>query len=65
MDFFEMIVSQYGSVRHCCSALGIDREQFRRQMRSGDPRFLDAIADNCKLSRQEVRWEFRYHNENT
>jgi hypothetical protein len=24
---------------------------------------LDAIADNCRLSRQEVRWEFRYHNE--
>ncbi len=65
MDFFEMIVSQYGSVHHCCKALGIDYDQFKRQMRSGDTRFLDAIADHCKLSRQEVRWEFHYYKENT
>lgn len=64
MEFFEMIVSQYGSVRACCDRLGINRAQFRRQLQTGDARFLNAIADGCKLSRQEVRWEFTYHKEN-
>ena len=26
--------------------------------------FLNAIADGCRLSRQEVAWEFKYWKEN-
>jgi len=65
MEFFEMIRSQYGSVQACAKTLGIKQEQLIRQIRTGDTRVLDAIADGCRLSRQEVRWEFRYHQENT
>lgn len=64
MEFFDMIVSQYGSVNACARTLGINRDQFNRQLRAGSPAFLDAIADGCRLSRQEVRWEFRYYREN-
>jgi hypothetical protein len=63
MEFFDMIVSQYGSVHKCAAKLGTNREQLLRQIRTGDRRVLDAIADNCRLSRQEVKWEFRYHTE--
>ena len=65
MEFFDMIISQYGSVHKCAAKLGTNREQLLRQIRTGNDQVLDAIADNCRLSRQEVRWEFRYHTENT
>ena len=65
MEFFEMIKSQYGSVQACAKKLGVNKEQLMRQIKTGDARVLDAIADNCRLSRIEVRWEFRYHKENT
>ena len=65
MEFFDMIKSQYGSVQACAKKLGINKEQLMRQIQTGDVRVLDAIADGCRLSRQEVRWEFRYHTENT
>ena len=63
MEFFEMIKSQYGSTAQCAKALGISQEQFMRQLRTGSSTFLHAIADGCKLSRQEVRWEFKYYRE--
>lgn len=63
MEFFDMIVSQYGSVQNCARKLGINHDQFHRQLRSGSTPFLNAIADNCRLSRQEVKWEFRYYRE--
>jgi hypothetical protein len=63
MEFLEMIRSQYGSVNNCAKALGINKEQFMRQLRTGSSSFLNAIADNCRLSRQEVRWEFKYYRE--
>jgi len=44
--------------------LGITRNQFDRQLRSGSKVFLNAIADGCRLSRQEVAWEFKYWKEN-
>ena len=65
MEFFEMLKSQYGSVQACAKKLGVNKEQLMRQIKTGDGRVLDAIADNCRLSRIEVRWEFRYHKENT
>jgi len=65
MEFFDMIESQYGSVQACAKKLGTNKEQLMRQIKTGDGRVLDAIADNCRLSRIEVRWEFRYHKENT
>jgi len=65
MEFFEMIKSQYGSVQACAKKLGVNKEQLMRQIKTGDGRVLDAIADNCRLSRIEVRWEFKYHKENT
>jgi len=65
MEFFEMIKSQYGSVQACAKKLGTNQDQLLRQIKTGDTRVLDAIADNCRLSRLEVRWEFRYHKENT
>lgn len=65
MEFFEMIKSQYGSVQACAKKLGTTKDQLLRQIKTGDTRVLDAIADNCRLSRLEVRWEFRYHKENT
>lgn len=55
-----MIRSQYGGVHECCQALGITRDQFDRQLRSGSKVFLHAIADNSRLSRQEVEWEYKY-----
>jgi hypothetical protein len=63
MEFFDMIVSQYGSVHKCAEKLGTNRERLLRHIRTGDPRVLNAIADNCRLSRQEVKWEFRYYTE--
>ena len=60
-----MIKSQYGSVQACAKKLGVNKEQLMRQIKTGDGRVLDAIADNCRLSRIEVRWEFKYHKENT
>jgi hypothetical protein len=62
-EFYEMIRSQYGGVEQCCEALGITRDQFDRQLRSGSQMFLDAIADHSRLSRKEVRWEFKYAKE--
>jgi len=59
-----MIKSQYGSLNKCAEKLGTNKEQLMRQIRTGDSRVLEAIADNCRLSRQEVRWEFRYFQEN-
>jgi len=59
-EFYEMIRSQYGSVDECCVALGITRQQFDRQLRSGSKVFLNAIADGCKLSRLEVSWEYKF-----
>ena len=66
MEFFDMIISQYGSVhrvrRKSWEPIGsssCDRSA------PGNDQVLDAIADNCRLSRQEVKWEFRYHKENT
>jgi hypothetical protein len=64
MEFFDMIKSQYGSLNKCAQKLGTNKEQLMRQIRTGDSRVLEAIADNCRLSRQEVRWEFRYFQEN-
>jgi len=64
MEFFDMINSQYGSLNKCAQKLGTNKEQLMRQIRTGDSRVLEAIADNCRLSRQEVRWEFRYFQEN-
>jgi len=64
MEFFDMIKSQYGSLNKCAEKLGTNKEQLMRQIRTGDSRVLEAIADNCRLSRQEVRWEFRYFQEN-
>ena len=64
MEFFDMIKSQYGSLNKCAQKLGTNKEQLMRQFRTGDSRVLEAIADNCRLSRQEVRWEFRYFQEN-
>ncbi len=64
MEFFDMIKSQYGSLNRCAQKLGTNKEQLMRQIRTGDSRVLEAIADNCRLSRQEVRWEFRYFQEN-
>lgn len=63
MEFFDMIKSQYGSTEKCAEKLGIPHEQFVRQLRTGSTAFLHAIADGCKLSRQEVRWEFKYYRE--
>ena len=63
MEFLEMIRSQYGSVNKCAHKLGINQDQFMRQLRTGHSSFLHAIADNCRLSRQEVKWEFRYYRE--
>ena len=63
MEFFDMIKSQYGSIHRCAKKLGTNQEQLLRQIRTGDRRVLDAIAVNCRLSRQEVRWEFRYYRE--
>ena len=60
-----MIKSQYGSLNKCAQKLGTNKEQLMRQIRTGDSRVLDAIADNCRLSRLEVHWEFKYHKENT
>ena len=62
-DFYEMIRSQYGSIDEACIHLGITRAQFDRQLRSGSKVFLNAIADGCRLSRQEVHWEFTYSKE--
>lgn len=62
-EFYEMIRSQYGSVDEACVHLGITRAQFDRQLRSGSKVFLNAIADGCRLSRQEVQWEFKYLKE--
>lgn len=62
-EFHDMICSQYGSIARCCEVLGITRDQFDRQLRSGSKVFLDAVADNSRLSRQEVRWEFKYAKE--
>ena len=59
-EFYDMISSQYGGVSECCKALGITRDQFDRQLRSGSKVFLNAVADNCRLSRQEVSWEYKY-----
>ena len=59
-EFYEMISSQYGSIHKCCEVLGITRDQFDRQLRSGSKVFLNAIADNSRLSRQEVAWEYKY-----
>jgi len=64
MDFYDMIRSQYGSIEALCEALAITRQQFDRHLRSGSKVFLEAIADGCKLSRQEVKWEFKYWKEN-
>jgi len=64
MEFFDMIKGQYGSLNKCAQKLGTNKEQLMRQIRTGDSRVLEAIADNCRLSRQEVRWEFRYFQEN-
>lgn len=64
MEFFDMIKSQYGSLNKCAQKLGTNKEQLMRQICTGDSRVLEAIADNCRLSRQEVRWEFRYFQEN-
>jgi hypothetical protein len=64
MEFFDMIRSQYGSVQACAKKLGTNKEQLLRQIKTGDDRVLDAIADHSRLSRLEVRWEFRYHKEN-
>jgi hypothetical protein len=63
MEFLEMIRSQYGSTEKCAEKLGIPHEQFVRQLRTGSISFLNAIADNCRLSRQEVRWEFKFYRE--
>jgi len=63
MEFYEMIRSQYGSIDEACVHLGITRTQFDRQLRSGSKVFLNAIADGCRLSRQEVAWEFTYWKE--
>lgn len=59
-EFYDMIRSQYGGVHECCQVLGITRDQFDRQLRSGSQVFLNAIADNSRLSRQEVAWEYKY-----
>jgi len=59
-EFYDMIKSQYGSLDECCLVLGINRHQFDRQLRSGSKVFLNAIADNCKLSRLEVSWEYKF-----
>ena len=34
-----------------------------RQLRTGHSSFLHAIADGCRLSRQEVKWEFKFYRE--
>ena len=65
MEFFDMIKSQYGSLQACAKKLGTNKEQLMRQINTGDDRVLHAIADHSRLSRQEVRWEFRYYKENT
>jgi len=61
---YELIKSQYGSVDELCVHLGITRTQLDRQLRTGSHLFLNALADGCKLSRQEVKWEFQYWKEN-
>ena len=59
-EFYDMIRSQYGGIAECCEALGITRDQFDRQLRSGSKMFLNAVADGCRLSRQEVAWEYNF-----
>lgn len=61
---YELIESQYGSVDELCVHLGITRTQLDRQLRSGSRLFLNALADGCRLSRQEVAWEFKYWKDN-
>lgn len=61
---YDLIISQYGSVDELCVHLGITRTQLDRQLRTGSRLFLNALADGCKLSRQEVKWEFQYWKEN-
>ena len=63
MEFFDMIRSQYGSIEKCEKQLGISHDQFMRQLRTGHSAFLHAIADGCRLSRQEVKWEFKFYRE--
>lgn len=60
---YELIKSQYGSVDELCVHLGITRTQLDRQLRSGSRIFLNALADGCRMSRQEVKWEFQYWKE--
>lgn len=59
-EFYDMIRSQYGGIAECCEALGITRDQFDRHLRSGSKVFLNAVADGCRLSRQEVAWEYKF-----